>query len=123
MKQSGPRLQPEKYRHDLEVVQSTARQVVKDFGLAGITIEFSGNPASAYSELLSQVLPALRYLYNENRNAFMSLLYRIDVEEKKVKQLAAGLDEINFYVKLTELVIEREFMKVLIRKLFSQRDG
>lgn len=54
---------PELYRHDLEIVRNTAAQVIKDFGLAGIEIAFSGNPQTAYQELLQQVTPGLELLY------------------------------------------------------------
>jgi hypothetical protein len=116
-------LHPEKYRHDLEVVRNTAFQVIKDFGLSGIEITFSGSPQNAYEELLLQVQPALRTLYKESKSTFMSLLYRIDVDEKKVMKLAENESSIDFFGNLTKLVIEREFTKVLIRKLYSSRNG
>ena len=116
-------LHPEKYRHDLEVIRNTANQVIKDFGISGIEITFSGNHSTAYQELLTQVLPALRQLYKERKDVFMSLLYRIDVEEQKVKQLSEKESSVDFFIKLTELVIEREFTKVLIRKIYSSRSS
>jgi len=116
-------LHPEKYRHDLEVVRNTALQVIKDFGMAGIEIKFSGNPETAYQELLEQALPSLKGLYQKNPGAFMALLYRIDVEERKVKQLSENLSGSEFFAQLAALVIEREFLKVLIRKLYSSRNG
>jgi len=114
-------LHPEKYRHDLEVVRNTASQVIKDFGISGVEISFSGNHETAYQELLNQVLPALKQLYKERKEVFMTLLYRIDVDERKVRQLAAKESSVDFFVKLTQLVIDREFTKVLIRKLYSAR--
>jgi hypothetical protein len=116
-------LNPEKYRHDLEVVRNTAGQVIKDFGMAGIKIEFSGNPETAYQELIAQVTPALEQLYKNNQTGFMALLYRIDVDESKVRNITRHFQGAEFFTQLTELVIEREFIKVLIRKLFSANNG
>ncbi len=116
-------LSPEKYRHDLEVIRDTARQVIKDFGMAGITINFSGNAETAYQELLNQSLPSLKNLYQQNQGLFMALLYRIDVEETKVMQLSKTYSGNSFFYELAALVIEREFMKVVIRKLFSNKNG
>jgi hypothetical protein len=116
-------LQPEKYRHDLEVVRNTAAQVIKDFGIVGVTVTFSGNPETAYQELQNQVAPALTSLYKLNQNAFMALLYRIDVNENKVKNLEKSSKGAEFFNGLTELIIEREFIKAIIRKLFSGRNG
>ena len=95
-----PELTPEKYRHDLEVVRNTAMQVIKDFGMAGIEINFSGNPERAYQELLDQSFPALKGLYQQNPGSFMALLYRIDVEVRKVKQLSENLSGNEFFAQL-----------------------
>lgn len=116
-------LTPDKYRHDLEVVRNTATQVIKDFGMAGVEIQFSGNAETAYNELLEQALPALKALYQQNPGSFMALLYRIDVEEFKVKKLSDTFSGNEFFAHLAVLVIEREFMKVLIRKLYSSKNG
>ncbi len=116
-------LHPEKYRHDLEVVENTAKQVIRDFDLIGIDIHFSGNTQTAYSELLLQVTPALTRLYKENQVTFNVLLYRIDVDEKKYRDLQQNSQGDLFYQQLAELVIEREFIKVLTRKLFSSLNG
>ncbi len=114
---------PDIYRHDLEVIRNTAQQVIKDFGMAGIKIEFSGNPLNAYQELIEQTLPGLRNLYQQNQASFMALLYRIDVEEKRVKQLSNTYTGTVFFEHLAKLVIEREFIKVVIRKLYSYKNG
>lgn len=111
-------LSPEKYRHDLEVVRNTAQQVIKDFGMSGIEIIFTGNPDTAYRELLEQAQPALKNLYQKNAGAFMTLLYRIDIPEIKFREVASQFSEEDFFNKLAEMVIEREFLKVLTRKLY-----
>lgn len=116
-------LQPEKYRHDLEVVRNTASQVIKDFELIGVQISFSGNPETAYQELLQQVTPALTHIYKNNPGTFKALLYRIDVDEKKFKDLERNEKGERFYSMLAVLIIEREFIKVLIRKLFTSQNG
>jgi hypothetical protein len=113
----------QKYRHDMEVVRNTAAQVIKDFGLAGHTIEFSGSPDNVYNELFDQVLPALRALFDKNESAFMALLYRIDVDEKKVMALRKNSTKATFFNDLAAEILEREFIKVLFRKLFSHQDG
>ena len=114
-------LSPEKYRHDLEVVRNTAQQVIKDFGMSGIEIIFSGNPDTAYRELVEQVQPALKNLYKQNAGSFMALLYRIDISEKQFRTLAERVSGEDFYKGLAEMVIEREFLKVLTRKIYSNR--
>ena len=119
---NSPDLNPEVYRHDLEVVRNTAQQVIHDFGLAGFEITFSGMHETAYIELKQQVIPALKEVFKKNPGAFLSLLYRIDVDEKKVKSLMQTAKNEEFINQLSELILEREFMKALTRKLFSQKN-
>jgi hypothetical protein len=112
-----------KYRHDLEVVRNTAEQVIRDFSLMGLEVRFSGNPDSAYSELFEQVAPSLKQLYDRNSSAFMALLYRIDVDERKVDLLRDKYKGAQFFNELAALVLEREFIKVMYRKLYRHLNG
>jgi len=114
---------PEQYRHDLEVIRNTAKQIIKDFGFWGIQIQFSGNESAAYEELRTQLFPALRKFYSENQGGFFSLLYRIDVLESEVQKLYDTYQGDIFIKALADLVIEREFIKVITRKLFSSGNG
>lgn len=108
------------YRHDLEVVRMTAEQVKKDFSFHNIEITFSGNEQTAYAELKAQLTPLLAELFEKNRPRLMQLLYRIDVPEKEWKKvLALNTDEQPS--KLSEIILEREFMKALTRKLYSKK--
>jgi len=109
-----------RYRHDLEVVRDTAAQVIKDFGLFNIEIRFSGNEETAYDELKSQLYPELLSLYENNYSRLQSLFYRIDLSEKKFRALPSG-NKNEMINGLTELVLERELVKVITRKLFSQK--
>jgi hypothetical protein len=112
-------LSVEKYRDDFEIVRLTAEQLIKDFQIFGITIHFSGDPLRAYQELLEQITPVFRELYKNQPATFQGLLYRIDINEKRYRQLST---EDNFISRLAEEVIQREFQKVLLRKYFSKGD-
>lgn len=109
----------EKYRHDLEIIRLTADQIIKDFGIFGYEIKFSGNELTAYEELKSQVAPLLFDLYQKKSSAFQSLLYRIDISEKNFKDLLDNSAKKDFASEMADAVIRREFQKVLTRKFFS----
>jgi hypothetical protein len=58
-------------------------------------------------------------IYKNKPDIFKALLYRIDISERKVAEvLNSSTTEIKFE-ELTNLVIEREFMKALFKKLYS----
>lgn len=108
------------YRHDLEVVRMTAEQVKKDFSFHQMEITFSGNEQTAYAELKAQVTPLLAELFVKNRPRLMQLLYRVDVPERDWKKVLA-LNAAEQPEKLSEIILEREFMKALTKKLYSQK--
>ncbi len=109
----------EKYRNDLEIIRLTAEQVIKDFEIFGHEIKFSGNEFMAYDELKNQLAPLLLKLYQNNTSTFQSLLYRVDISEKKFRELLEISSQENFSDQLADAVIQREFQKVLTRKFFS----
>ncbi len=109
----------EAYRHDLEIVRLTADQITKDFEIFGHEIKFSGNELTAYDELKNQIAPILFDLFQNKASTFQSLLYRIDISEKKFRALLNDSSKNDFSEKLAEAVIQREFQKVLTKIFFS----
>lgn len=111
--------QLEIYRHDLEIIRNTAQQLIKDFALFGIELVFSGKPENAYEELKEQLTPVINDLQQSKPSVFRALLYRIDVDEKKVNEVIR-LSNGTYRAELfSNLILEKEFMKTLYRKLFS----
>lgn len=100
----------------LELLKKTAEQVQKDFSIYDIPITFSGNESSAYDELKNQIAPEIGKLYHANYSAFLNLLYRIDIQESKIKNITAE----NFISELTDLILIRELQKVVIRTWYKQ---
>ena len=113
---------PEKYRKDFEIIRLTADQLIKDFGIHGIEINFNGKELTAYDELKKQITPLLYDLFRNDRSLFQSILYRIDISEKQFKHLLMA-DSSEFPEKLAEMVLQREFQKILIRKYFEKEKG
>jgi hypothetical protein len=107
------------YRLDLLIIRDTAKRVIDDFDLFGVDIIFSGNEQNAYQELTSQLVPVFEKLISEDKAKLMRILYKIDISEQKLevtrrKHLSAKLSEV-----IAHLVVEREFQKVITRKLYS----
>ncbi|MCB0496998.1 MAG: hypothetical protein KDC79_12740 [Cyclobacteriaceae bacterium] len=66
-----------------------------------------------FDEFVKELSKAIQYLIDTDFERLMQILYRIDVDENKVK-LAFGLEN-NVADELALLVIEREKQKVLTR--------
>jgi hypothetical protein len=106
------------YRNKLDIIKRTADQIIKDFEIYNEVISFSGKSESAYEELSAQIDPIVRNLMSCNTGRFLSLLYRIDVEEEKVnKAISQGNSAVS---QITHLILERELLKVVTRDYFKK---
>jgi hypothetical protein len=74
-------------------------------------------------ELKEKLSLHINYLIEHNFQKLVSLLYRIDISEPKLKKLLndhPGTDAGNI---IAELIIERQQQKIKSRQQFSRRDN
>ncbi|MFI5164518.1 MAG: hypothetical protein ACHQHP_04635 [Bacteroidia bacterium] len=107
------------YLNRLDILSDAAKQVVKDFGMQGMEIKFSGNPENAYAELFSQIFPIIEKMQTENFQNFYNLMYRIDIGETQIKKAVSQAKDKSFSEIVTDLILKRELLKVIIRKNYS----
>ncbi|MDZ7608394.1 MAG: hypothetical protein U5K79_23045 [Cyclobacteriaceae bacterium] len=91
-----------------EIIQALA---VKDFGLM-----MPDATADSLEYLIDWLTKEIGYLIDRDFNTFLNMLYRIDVNEQKVKEAFAGTDPAR---QIAVLIIERERMKVESRKKYK----
>lgn len=94
-------------------VLATQRQIIKDFGTAGIDFSenFSSSPCPL-DQLIREISLRLKELDTTRSSAFSQLLYQIDVPESLLADLSHSVD---FYGDLAEIVLKREAYKVFLR--------
>ena len=111
---------PEIFRNDIRIIRETAEQIIRDFQNDDIKIAFSGNDALAFDELKHQLIPFIHEVMNRP-SAFHALLYRIDISESEYR---AALSKAGSHREeiVAELIIRREFKKVLIRGYFRDNN-
>jgi hypothetical protein len=81
-------------------------------------------PASISLEELKQKLTShINYLINNDFEKLVFYLYRIDVNESKMKQLLDQKEGENAAGLIADLVIERQAEKIKSRQQFRQRDN
>lgn len=92
-------------------IQELSKVIVKDF-----QVENKDFPASATMDDVKKKLAAIiRYLIDKDINRLLTIFYRIDLEEEKVKQILAISPVGEISSRLAELVIQREMEKVKTR--------
>lgn len=74
------------------------------------------NPTNDFREQLTHLI---NELINDDFNALVQLLYRIDVSETKLKNLLNQQKDIDASSIIADLIIERQLQKIATKKQFS----
>lgn len=105
-----------------EIVQQTAEQIMKDFGMFGVEITYSGNTGGAYNELHSQLVAQITALMERRSELLWSVLYQVDISDRAIRKAEEELPHYTYIEVIAHEVIARELKKVLLRRYFKQQD-
>ena len=72
--------------------------------------------------LLNELTLFINDLIINDFTQLVQILYRVDISEKKLKQLLSDNADKDAGKIIAEMIIERQLQKIKSRKLFSQRD-
>ena len=110
------------YLNRLDLLNETATQIAKDFNWSGLEIPRvlgAGNADNAYQELFAQIHPQIEKILKERAGKFYELMYRIDISENQLKKAVEQAKDRSFSEVVTDLILKRELLKVVMRKQFS----
>lgn len=100
-----------------DLIRQAAEQLKKDLEPFGLEITLPQNMLSTYDELFAQTEPFIKRLINTHFEKLLQLLYRIDVQEKLVKEAVERSEQVSHAI--TRLILFRELQKVVIRNTYS----
>jgi hypothetical protein len=104
-----------------EIVRETAEQIMKDFGMFGVEITFSGVVGNAYEELHGQLTGQIGELLRYNSDKLLAVLYQVDITEREIAQAEKDLPHYTHVEIVAHQVIARELKKVLWRYYFKSK--
>lgn len=104
-----------------EIVQETAEQIMKDFGMFGVEITFSGDTNNAYNELHRQLIDQISLLLERNYDLLLSVLYQVDITDREITKATRELPHYNPVEIIAHQVIVRDLKKVLLRRYFRSQ--
>jgi hypothetical protein len=84
-----------------------------------LAIDFAGNPS--YTEIHAQLSAYINQLVKYDFEKLVSYLYRIDVNEQKLKTLLNQFPDEDAGNIIASLILERQEQKLKTRELFSQQ--
>lgn len=105
-----------------EIVQETAEQIMKDFGMFGVEITFSGNTGQAYQELHQQLVDQISLLLERNYDLLVSVLYQVDITDREIARAEMELPDYTHVEIVAHQVIVRDLKKVLLRRYFKSKN-
>ncbi len=105
-----------------EIVRMTAEQIMKDFGMFGVEITFSGDTENAYRELHEQLTDQIADLFDRNYDLLLSVLYQVDISQRDIHKTRLELPDYTDVEVLAHQVIVRDLKKVLLRRYFKMKD-
>jgi len=106
-----------------EIVKETAEQIMKDFGMFGVEITFSGDTTQAYNELHKQLIDQITILLERNYDLLLSVLYQVDIIEREIARAERELLHYNHVEIVAHQIIARDLKKVLLRRYFKSKDS
>ncbi|MEP6699919.1 MAG: hypothetical protein ABJA85_01325 [Bacteroidota bacterium] len=87
------------------------------------SLEISISDTISLEELKKKMIAHINHLINHDFEKLVFYLYRIDVNENKMKQLLEQKEGENAAGLITDLIIERQLEKIKSRRKFNQRDN
>ena len=109
------RIEIEKYRFDHAFLRDMAEQTEKDFAQTGIVIAFNKGIMPDFNTYRQQLSEEIKRWCISDPARLPALLYRIDIPEHIMLPAAFCKDPL----LTAEIILKRELIKVIIRKLCS----
>jgi ABC-type transporter Mla subunit MlaD len=81
-------------------------------------LQLSGK-SDTYDQLLNEIASRINYLITHDFSLLISVLYRLDISEKKLKQLLAESAKTTAGDIIAEMIIKRQLQKIESRKAFK----
>jgi hypothetical protein len=98
-----------------ENLSQTIQLIQKDFFLEKDDLPIS---ISNLDDLRQSLNKVISYLLDKDMTRLLNALYRIDVDENKVKTVLAEADPKSISYEITDLIIQRELKKIETRNKY-----
>ena len=101
-------------------VNEIVKIVEKEFLVSGETSLIPSADLSTLEEFKNYLTAKLKFLLEEKFETLVNVLYRIDIDEKRLSELFSAQNKDFIPASLADLIIERQLQKVKLRKLYKQ---
>lgn len=106
---------------NLELINQATELAVRDFDLTDDANSLSLDNPEMYEALKKKLVEKISGLISTNMEKLYSLLYRIDVDEEKVKEEISKRSPDEAPEVIAVMIIEREIEKAITRKKYGNK--
>lgn len=96
------------------------RFVEKDFLIKENHSLIPSADLESLDEFKKYLTDKLKILIDEKFDMLVNILYRIDINEKKLSELFSGKNRESIPASLAQMIIDRQFEKIRLRKLYRE---
>jgi hypothetical protein len=111
------------YFNNQQVIDQLLRQLEKDLELEPNCLFCNSSEANVFYSIFKLLLPFVEKNIHQDYGKFMNTLYRIDVSEQKIKQSMLDKSSTEFPSVMTELILQKEMQKIIIRLVYANRNN
>lgn len=101
-------------------VNEIVKFVEKDFLISEDHSLIPSADLTSLDEFRKYLTNNLKILLDEKFDTLVNILYRIDINEKKLSELFSGQNRDFIPATLADLIIERQLQKIKLRKLYKE---
>ncbi len=103
-----------------DIFASFKLQLQKDFESSGLDSQFIIHLSQDFETLRITLQNQLKPLLDNNKNALMTLLYRVDISKEQLNKHQQNNPDLKLEQQLSELIIKRILQKVILKRTFKK---
>jgi len=101
-------------------VSEVTKLVEKDFLISDNKSLIPSADLVSLEEFRKYLTEKLKFLLDNKFDMLVNILYKIDISEKKLSHLFSGKNRDSIPATLADLIIERQFQKIKLRKMYKE---
>jgi hypothetical protein len=101
-------------------VKEIVKFVEKDFIIKEDQSLIPSADLNSLEEFKNYLTDKLKTLLDEKFDLLVNILYRIDINERKLSELFSGRNKDSIPATLAQMIIDRQLEKVRLRKLYKE---
>ncbi len=106
----------EEKNHVMEVTET----ITRDFDKAGISSVITPEGIDDLTQLKKHLIRKITQLMDSDYEKLINILYRIDINEKKLNELFGSKNREHIPDRLADLIIERQLEKINFRNMYRK---